>query len=127
MLRLPSGMHARNGSTLRPSLGCAQRQACPQSQHRRDAACRAARPVLGGKVYLDPVMEEVSAFAPATVANLGPGFDWMGCAVEVGRVFLLRRCSWPALGAGWNRLLATGWRPPPATAAACRAGWYPSQ
>lgn len=23
------------------------------------------------------------AFAPATIANLGPGFDWMGCAVEV--------------------------------------------
>lgn len=28
-------------------------------------------------------MEEVSAFAPATIANLGPGFDWLGCAVEV--------------------------------------------
>lgn len=37
----------------------------------------------GGKVYIDPVKKECSAFAPATVANLGPGFDWMGCAVEV--------------------------------------------
>jgi homoserine kinase len=36
-----------------------------------------------GKVYIDPVEKEAAAFAPATVANLGPGFDWMGCAVEV--------------------------------------------
>lgn len=32
---------------------------------------------------LDPVTAEASAWAPATVANLGPGFDWMGCAVNV--------------------------------------------
>ncbi|GAX85505.1 hypothetical protein CEUSTIGMA_g12921.t1 [Chlamydomonas eustigma] len=38
----------------------------------------------GGKVYADPVNKECSAFAPATVANLGPGFDWMGCAVGGG-------------------------------------------
>lgn len=30
-----------------------------------------------------PVAREAKAFAPATIANLGPGFDWMGCAVEV--------------------------------------------
>ena len=30
-----------------------------------------------------PVAREAAAFAPATIANLGPGFDWMGCAVEV--------------------------------------------
>lgn len=36
-----------------------------------------------GKSYIDPVEKEVSAFAPATVANLGPGYDWMGCAVDV--------------------------------------------
>lgn len=29
------------------------------------------------------------AFAPATIANLGPGFDWMGCAVEVQISFQL--------------------------------------
>lgn len=28
------------------------------------------------------VIEETSAFGPPTVANLGPGFDWLGCAVE---------------------------------------------
>lgn len=48
-----------------------------------------------GKVYIDPVEKETAAFAPATVANLGPGFDWMGCAVEVSgqrkdRVRMLR-------------------------------------
>lgn len=49
--------------------------------------------VAGGKVYIDPVKEECVAFAPATVANLGPGFDWLGCAVEV---------SWMDLGVhGW--------------------------
>jgi homoserine kinase len=28
-----------------------------------------------------PVFRSVTAFAPATVANLGPGFDFLGCAV----------------------------------------------
>ena len=27
--------------------------------------------------------QQVAAFAPATIANLGPGFDWLGCAVKV--------------------------------------------
>ena len=74
--------------------------------------CRSRRPVLrvrasshgsgvvaGGKVYIDPVKQECKAFAPATVANLGPGFDWLGCAVEVSRqrscVVVLSSC--PAL------------------------------
>lgn len=35
------------------------------------------------KALIEPVLEEVSAFAPATVANLGPGYDWFGCAVQV--------------------------------------------
>ena len=43
----------------------------------------AASPAPAGKVYVDPTSKECAAFAPATVANLGPGFDWMGCAVEV--------------------------------------------
>lgn len=29
-----------------------------------------------------PVLESLKAFAPATVANLGPGFDFLGCAVD---------------------------------------------
>lgn len=34
------------------------------------------------KANIDPIEKEVAAFAPATVANLGPGFDWLGCAVD---------------------------------------------
>ncbi|KAK4283025.1 hypothetical protein QN277_000028 [Acacia crassicarpa] len=30
----------------------------------------------------DPICTSVKAFAPATVANLGPGFDFLGCAVD---------------------------------------------
>ncbi|KAF5727106.1 homoserine kinase-like [Tripterygium wilfordii] len=30
----------------------------------------------------EPVLLSVESFAPATIANLGPGFDFMGCAVE---------------------------------------------
>lgn len=29
-----------------------------------------------------PAHKYVKAFAPATVANLGPGFDFLGCAVD---------------------------------------------
>eukprot|EP01025_Chloroclados_australasicus_P052431 TRINITY_DN6111_c0_g1_i4.p1 TRINITY_DN6111_c0_g1~~TRINITY_DN6111_c0_g1_i4.p1 ORF type:complete len:364 (+),score=46.01 TRINITY_DN6111_c0_g1_i4:75-1166(+) len=29
-----------------------------------------------------PVKQSVAAFAPATVANLGPGFDWLGVSVD---------------------------------------------
>ncbi|CAN0881050.1 Homoserine kinase [Linum grandiflorum] len=29
-----------------------------------------------------PVFSSVKSFAPATVANLGPGFDFLGCAVD---------------------------------------------
>ena len=30
----------------------------------------------------EPVFASVKTFAPATVANLGPGFDFLGCAVD---------------------------------------------
>ncbi|KAG6709091.1 hypothetical protein I3842_06G115400 [Carya illinoinensis] len=30
----------------------------------------------------EPLLASVKAFAPATVANLGPGFDFLGCAVD---------------------------------------------
>lgn len=36
---------------------------------------------------LQPKADRATAFAPATIANLGPGFDWLGCAVEVSSVF----------------------------------------
>lgn len=47
----------------------------------RPLRCAAVR--ADAAVVLSPVAEEVAASAPATVANLGPGFDWLGCAVEV--------------------------------------------
>lgn len=56
----------------------------PAALLRHRTACKASvrHHVYGGKVYTDPVKQEITAFAPATVANLGPGFDWLGCAVE---------------------------------------------
>ncbi|MCD7457336.1 hypothetical protein HAX54_034886 [Datura stramonium] len=30
----------------------------------------------------EPVFASVTSFAPATIANLGPGFDFLGCAVD---------------------------------------------
>ena len=60
---------------------CQQR---PRVKRARIVTRSAPRPVVaGGKVYIDPIQKECTAFAPATVANLGPGFDWLGCAVEV--------------------------------------------
>ncbi|KAF8377459.1 hypothetical protein HHK36_030837 [Tetracentron sinense] len=39
----------------------------------------------------EPVCTSVKSFAPATVANLGPGFDFLGCAVDgVGDFVSLR-------------------------------------
>lgn len=40
------------------------------------------RPVRTFSGKVEPVCEESTAFSPATVANLGPGFDFLGCAVE---------------------------------------------
>ncbi|GFR49463.1 hypothetical protein Agub_g11523 [Astrephomene gubernaculifera] len=53
-------------------------------QTRRPSRCTRLHVSAGGKVFIDPVKNECAAFAPATVANLGPGFDWMGCAVQGG-------------------------------------------
>ncbi|GAA0153483.1 kinase [Lithospermum erythrorhizon] len=39
----------------------------------------------------EPVFSSVTSFAPATVANLGPGFDFLGCAVDgVGDLVTIR-------------------------------------
>lgn len=77
-----SGLVRRGGAARHRQ---AQWQPFNSSGRRGTAVARSARgtPVVaGGKVYLDPVQNEATAFAPATVANLGPGFDWLGCAVE---------------------------------------------
>lgn len=54
-----------------------------QKRQRRTLTCTAAAPSTPGKSFIDPVQTQVRAFAPATIANLGPGFDWLGCAVDV--------------------------------------------
>lgn len=48
-----------------------QRQHQPQHQNKQSSS------------LVRPVRQTARAFAPATVANLGVGFDWLGCAVEV--------------------------------------------
>ncbi|XP_042499291.1 homoserine kinase-like [Macadamia integrifolia] len=43
------------------------------------------------EVEPEPVLTSVKTFAPATIANLGPGFDFLGCAVDgVGDFVSLR-------------------------------------
>lgn len=49
---------------------------CKRTQQRARASATQEANIIS------PVEKEVSAFAPATIANLGPGFDWLGCAVE---------------------------------------------
>ncbi|GAU43378.1 hypothetical protein TSUD_254610 [Trifolium subterraneum] len=46
--------------------------------------CNAHNPLLTLTKTTDPppIYSSVKAFAPATVANLGPGFDFLGCAVD---------------------------------------------
>ncbi|GMH39582.1 hypothetical protein BSKO_07480 [Bryopsis sp. KO-2023] len=63
------------------SLGCRRRlQETVRSRPLRCLPSQSQAPST--RSGLEPVLEKVSAFAPATVANLGPGYDWFGCAVE---------------------------------------------
>lgn len=80
-------------SAPRAQSAAFQRPAQQRRRQRAVAAEASAKAGGPGKHYIDAVEKEVAAFAPATVANLGPGFDWMGCAVEVGR---RRRWLWQA-------------------------------
>lgn len=61
--------------TTRSSAGRTALRTCWTTQRRKALA-------KAGKTYVDPVVTFAKAWAPATVANLGPGFDWMGCAVQ---------------------------------------------
>ena len=54
-----------------------------RSHHAAQFFCKAEIATAQGSGLLQPVAQTVSAFAPATIANLGPGFDWLGCAVDV--------------------------------------------
>ena len=86
-----SGMHTCsyfNSGTYSPS------QLCRRHHARNRGFCRKTQPTTGQHAtvtaqprstngQLSPHQKIAKAFAPATIANLGPGFDWMGCAVEV--------------------------------------------
>lgn len=74
-----AGALSNRGCAAGHSASCSRQRLAPAQ-----AVSRGSSVVFGGKTYIDPVANEVSAFAPATVANLGPGFDWMGCAVQAG-------------------------------------------
>lgn len=63
-----------------PGNNCSREHAARLRCHASVAQEQAA-PISRG--CPEPVLREAVAFAPATVANLGPGFDWLGCAVEV--------------------------------------------
>ncbi|CAI5467170.1 unnamed protein product [Closterium sp. Yama58-4] len=82
---------AKSALLPRQSLTLRAKPAQPKSKSR---VC-AARPAITASAasapeYLEALLDappavarqEVTAFAPATVANLGPGFDFLGCAVE---------------------------------------------
>lgn len=63
------------GRHVAPRAACTLRSRGqrPRRQLRLRAQCSAAE--------LHPQQQQVRAFAPATIANLGVGFDWLGCAV----------------------------------------------
>jgi len=44
--------------------------------------CNLSVPIRTQVSEPEPVLTSVKTFAPATVANLGPGFDFLGCAVD---------------------------------------------
>lgn len=67
---------------------------CRRHHTRKRGFCRKTQPTTAQHAtvsaqprstngQLSPHQKIAKAFAPATIANLGPGFDWMGCAVEV--------------------------------------------
>eukprot|EP00898_Chlorokybus_atmophyticus_P000271 jgi/Chlat1/1244/Chrsp115S00756 len=74
----------------------AARQTLPPAKPERRRRCLSnARPAVRAEASVSPssaavrrepsvVAEQVTAFAPATIANLGPGFDFLGVAVEGG-------------------------------------------
>lgn len=94
--RTDRGLAAQSwGQIHQLNLTAGGRDICqPRSKRRRrSSACTAeTRGHLQTPTSSDdlqPVAQHSTAFAPATVANLGPGFDWLGCAVDVSLLSLL--------------------------------------
>ena len=71
--------HWSTGRPLRPLAVSARRT--PRTPAASAAAPPPLTPLLTASRVPVPTTASVTAFAPATVANLGPGFDWLGCAV----------------------------------------------
>ncbi|XAR72524.1 Homoserine kinase [Bertholletia excelsa] len=65
----------------------------PNPSSSRSLAIRCHLSVPSKTLFTEPqpVFSSVKSFAPATVANLGPGFDFLGCAVDgIGDFVTLR-------------------------------------
>eukprot|EP00889_Picochlorum_renovo_P006752 jgi/Picre1/33782/NNA_001261.t1 len=75
----PIGVHCRQTNHHISKIDVWGRIETPSVHGRRVVSVQSAE---GLKSYLDPIESSVSAFGPATVANLGPGFDWLGCAID---------------------------------------------
>ncbi|XP_057963725.1 homoserine kinase [Malania oleifera] len=59
--------------------------------HSHSFRCNSSVPSTTLTAEPEPVFTSVKSFAPATVANLGPGFDFLGCAVDgIGDYVTLR-------------------------------------
>uniref|UniRef100_A0A2P2LJJ9 Homoserine kinase n=1 Tax=Rhizophora mucronata TaxID=61149 RepID=A0A2P2LJJ9_RHIMU len=57
----------------------------PTSKHRPPPPpirCNFSLPTITASTEPQPLFSSVKSFAPATIANLGPGFDFLGCAVD---------------------------------------------
>lgn len=74
------GVHCGRNNQYVSHVAVLNRIEAPSAHGRRVVIARSAQGGL--KSYLDPIESSVSAFGPATVANLGPGFDWLGCAID---------------------------------------------
>ncbi len=73
-----------NGSSLKVNHRFVCSLSTPSRlQSRRSRAQQTCRAEAATSKDRHPTVRQAKAFAPATIANLGPGFDWMGCAVEV--------------------------------------------
>ena len=69
------------GAFVRGATRVPRRNACRTASRLRCVS--EAAPSSARRTKRTAVVSEVASFAPATVANFGPGFDWLGCAVEV--------------------------------------------
>lgn len=73
--------------TLKFEIRHVRRRGSRHAPHIQASATSTSTTPLQKDGKLKPIKQQVTAFAPATIANLGPGFDWLGCAVDVSGPF----------------------------------------